>query len=55
MWTKEILTGSEGHPTSLHSIPEELPAATGEEMETQTAAEENEASIPQSAAPEIIT
>jgi hypothetical protein len=52
--TEEIHTGSEERQTSLLSIPEEIPATTAEEMETQTAAEELELSIPQSAAPEIL-
>jgi hypothetical protein len=52
--TEEILTGSEGHQTYLQSIPEEIPAATAEEMETQTA-DETTASIPQSAVPEVVT
>nr|XP_020193942.1 translation initiation factor IF-2-like [Aegilops tauschii subsp. strangulata] len=53
--TEEIKTGSIGRQTSLLSIPEEITAETSEEMENQTAAEEPESSIPQTAAPEIMT
>ena len=35
MQTEEILTGSEGRPTSLQYIPEEIPAATVDETAQQ--------------------
>jgi hypothetical protein len=51
---EEIHTGSEGHQSSLHSIPEEVPATNAEEMETKTAADEIATKIPQSVAPEVV-
>ena len=52
--TEEIHTGSEGHQASLHSIPEEVPATSAEEMEAKAAADETATEIPQPVAPEVV-
>ena len=51
--TEEIHTGSEGHQASLHSIPEEVPATSADEMEAKTV-EETAPEIPQPVAPEVV-
>ena len=44
--TEEIHTGSEGHQASLPSVPEEVPAATVEEMKAKASADDTAPEIP---------
>ena len=53
--TEEIHMGSEGHQASLVSIPEEVPAASAEEMEATAAADETALEIPQPVTPEVVS
>ena len=52
--TEEIHMGSEGHQASLVSIPEEVPAASAEEVEAKAAADETAPEIPQHVALEAV-